>query len=195
MTMISQLRPAAVFLGLFMLVTGLAYPLMVTAVTQLLFPAEANGSLLKRGEEVVGSALIGQSFDDVRYFWGRPSATQPMPYNGVASEGSNLGPSNPALLARVQDRVAALRAAHPEHADENLPIDLVTASGSGLDPHISPEAARFQVGRVARARGFSEARVRKLVEAEIEGRHLGLLGEPRVNLLRLNLALDALTED
>jgi len=192
MTMISILRPAAVLLGVFTLVTGIAYPLAVTGVAQVAFPEQANGSLLERGGQVVGSALIGQSFDDARYFWGRPSATSPAPYDARVSTGSNLGPSNPALIASVGDRVAALRAAHPEHAAESVPVDLVTASGSGLDPHISPAAALFQVGRVARARGLSEERVRALVEAHVEGRSLGLLGEPRVNLLRLNLALDDL---
>lgn len=192
MTMISILRPAAVLLGVFTLVAGIAYPLAVTGVAQVAFPAQANGSLLEHGGQVVGSALIGQSFDDARYFWGRPSATSPAPYDARASTGSNLGPSNPALIASVGDRVAALRAAHPEHAAESVPVDLVTASGSGLDPHISPAAALFQVGRVARARGLSEDRVRALVEAHVEGRSLGLLGEPRVNVLRLNLALDDL---
>lgn len=192
MNMISILRPAAVLLGIFTLVTGIAYPLAVTGVAQVAFPEQANGSLLERGRQVVGSALIGQSFDEARYFWGRPSATSPAPYDARASTGSNLGPSNPALIASVGDRVAALRAAHPEHAAESVPVDLVTASGSGLDPHISPAAALFQVGRVARARGLSEERVRALVEAHVEGRSLGLLGEPRVNVLRLNLVLDDL---
>lgn len=190
--MISILRPAAVLLGLFTVVTGIGYPLAVTGVAQVVFPEQANGSLLERGGQVVGSALIGQSFDEPRYFWGRPSATSPLPYDARASTGSNLGPSNPALIASVRERVAALRAAHPEHAAESVPVDLVTASGSGLDPHISPAAALFQVGRIARARGLSEDRVRALVEAHVEGRSLGLLGEPRVNVLRLNLALDDL---
>ncbi len=192
MTMISILRPAAVLLGVFTLVTGIAYPLAVTGVAQVAFPAQANGSVLERGGQVVGSALIGQSFDGPRYFWGRPSATSPLPYDARASTGSNLGPSNPALIASVRERAAVLRAAHPEHAAESVPVDLVTASGSGLDPHISPAAALFQVGRVARARGLSEDRVRALVEAHVEGRSLGLLGEPRGNVLRLNLALDDL---
>ena len=190
--MISTLRPAAVLLGVFTLVTGVAYPLAVTGVAQVVSPERANGSLLERGGRVVGSALIGQSFDDPRYFWGRPSATGRSPYDARASAGSNLGPSNPALIAAVRARVVALRAAHPEHAADPVPVDLVTASGSGLDPHISPAAARFQVGRVARARGLPEERVRAVVEAHVEGRSLGLLGEPRVNVLRLNLALDGL---
>lgn len=192
MNMISILRPAAALLGLFTLVTGIAYPLAVTGMAQVVFPEQANGSLLERGGQVVGSALIGQSFDDARYFWGRPSATSPAPYDARASTGSNLGPSNPALIASVGDRLAALRAAHPEHTAQPVPVDLVTASGSGLDPHISPAAALFQVGRVARARGLPEDRVRALVEAHVEGRSLGLLGEPRVSVLRLNLALDGL---
>lgn len=190
--MIRILRPAVVLLGAFTLVTGIAYPLAVTVVAQVVCPAQAHGSLLERDGQVVGSALIGQSFDDARYFWGRPSATSPVPYDARSSTGSNLGPSNPALLTSVADRVSALRAAHPEHSNP-VPVDLVTASGSGLDPHISPAAARFQVGRVARARGLPEDRIRALVEAYVEGRSLGLLGEARVNVLRLNLALDELT--
>jgi len=186
------LRPAAVLLGLFTLVTGIVYPLVVTGVAQVAFREQANGSLIARDGRVVGSALIGQSFDDSRYFWGRPSATTPAPYDARASTGSNLGPSNPSLVASVEERTRALRAAHPEHAAQPVPVDLVTASGSGLDPDISPAAALFQVGRVARARGLREGRVRALVAAHVAGRSLGLLGEPRVNVLRLNLALDGL---
>lgn len=190
--MIDLLRPAAVLLGLFTLITGIAYPLAVTGVAQVAFPNEANGSLLERGGQVVGSTLIGQAFDDSRYFRGRPSATSPNAYDARASMGSNLGPTNPALVSAVRDRVAALRAAHPEHESQQVPADLVTASGSGLDPHLSPAAALFQVARVARARGLTEERVRSLVEEHVEGRSLGVLGEPRVNVLRLNLALDGL---
>lgn len=187
------LRPAAVLLGIFSLVTGVVYPLAVTGLAQVIFPGQANGSLIERGGHVVGSALIGQRFDDPRYFWGRPSATSPEPYDARASGGSNLGPTNPALVAAVRGRVASLRAAHPEHASQPVPVDLVTASGSGLDPHISSSAAFFQAGRVARARALAEDRVRSLIEAHVEGRALGLFGEPRVNVLRLNLALDELT--
>jgi K+-transporting ATPase ATPase C chain len=192
MNMMSLLRPASVLLGLFTLTTGIAYPLAVTAAAQVAFPGQANGSLVARGGQVVGSALIGQAFDDPRYFWGRPSATSPSSYDARASTGSNLGPTNPTLISSVRERVAALRAAHPEHAAEPVPIDLVTASGSGLDPHISRAAAHFQVGRVARARGLPEDRIRSLVEAHVEGRSLGIFGEPRVNVLQLNLALDGL---
>lgn len=185
-------RPAAALLGLFTLLTGVVYPLAVTAAAQALFPDRANGSLVRENGRVVGSSLLGQSFDDPRYFWGRPSATQPGAYEARSSGGSNLGPSNPALLAAITERVAMLRAAHPEHAGESVPVDLVTASASGLDPHVSPAAARFQSERVARARGWSPERVRALVEAHVEPRTLGVLGEPRVNVLRLNLALDAI---
>lgn len=190
--MLSQLRPAAVLLALFTLLTGLVYPLAVTASAQLLFPRQANGSLVEANGRVVGSSLVGQAFDDARYFWGRPSATTPVPYNAAASSGSNLGPTNPALATAVRERVAALRAAHPDQASTPVPVDLATASGSGLDPHVSPAAALFQVHRVARARALTDERVRRLVLEHVEGRSLGFLGEPRVNVLRLNLALDAL---
>lgn len=186
------LRPAAVLLGLFTFTTGIAYPIAVTGAAQIVFPEQANGSLLERGGQVVGSVLIGQAFDDPRYFWGRPSVTSPTPYEARASTGSNLGPSNPALLASVVERVAVLRSAHPEHAGQGVPVDLVTASGSGLDPHISLAAALFQVGRVARTRGLSEDQIRALVERHVEQRSLGVLGEPRVNVLRLNVGLDGL---
>jgi potassium-transporting ATPase KdpC subunit len=191
--MIDIVRPAAVLLGLFSLITGIAYPLAVTGTAQVVFPKQANGSLLERDGHVVGSRLIGQPFDDARCFWGRPSATAPSPYNASASTGSNLGPTNPALLTAVRERVAALRSAHPEQASVPIPVDLVTASGSGLDPHLSPAAALYQVHRVAAARGLAEDRVRTLVLDHIEGRSLGLLGEPRVNVVLLNVALDQLT--
>jgi K+-transporting ATPase ATPase C chain len=172
-------------------ITGVAYPLLVTGIAQLLFPEQATGTLIVLDGKAVGSSLIGQPFDDPRYFWGRLSATAPFAYNAGASSGSNLGPMNPALSKAVQDRVAALHAADPGNP-QAIPVDLVTASGSGLDPHISPAAALYQVRRVARARGLDEAAVRQLVERHVEGRQFGLLGEPRVNVLALNLALDAL---
>jgi len=192
--MMSVLKPAAVLLLLFTLLTGVVYPLAVSSVAQVFFPAQANGSLILAKERIVGSSLIGQAFDDPRYFWSRPSATSPTPYNAAASTGSNLGPTNPALHQAVRERAAALRALDAEHAAQPIPVDLVTASGSGLDPHISPSAALYQVPRVARARGLDQQRVRALVEANIEDRTLGLLGEPRVNVLILNLALDAIAQ-
>lgn len=188
-----QLRPALVLLALFTALTGIAYPLLVTGIAQVAFPQQANGSRITRREQVMGSALMGQDFTDPRYFWGRPSATTP-PYNAGASNASNLGPSNPALLTAVQERVAALRAADPEQR-QPVPVDLVTTSASGLDPHISPAAALYQVHRVALRRGLPEDRVRALVEVHIEDRTLGLWGEPRINVLRLNLALDDLTAE
>ena len=170
--------------------TGIAYPLLTTALA-LPFVDEAHGSLLTAGDRVVGSVLIGQNFTDPRHFWGRPSATSPQPYNGLGSGGSNLGPLNPALTDAVKKRVDMLRAADPGNS-RPIPVDLVTASASGLDPHISPEAADWQVPRVARTRGLAEARVRALVEAQLEPRQWGLFGEPRVNVLLLNRALDRL---
>ncbi len=186
----STIRPAVVLLGLLSLLTGIVYPLVVTAVAQAVFPAQANGSLIVQGGQVRGSALIGQPFDEPRYFWSRPSATTPA-YNASASSGSNLGPLNPALAAAVQARVEALRTADPGN-HQPVPSDLVTASGSGLDPHISPAAAFYQVGRVARVRGLDAERVRQLVAQHTEARALGILGEPRVNVLLLNLALERL---
>jgi K+-transporting ATPase ATPase C chain len=166
-------------------VTGVAYPLIVTGIAQVAFKEQANGSLIIQNEKVVGSSLIGQPFSDAKYFWGRPSATSPMPYNGAASSGSNQGPTNPALKEAVEGRIK-------DHGGKTpVPADLVTASGSGLDPHISPAAAEYQVARVAKARNIPEQRLRELVAQHTEGRQLGILGEPRVHLLRLNLALDA----
>lgn len=185
------LRQAIVLLLLLTAITGIAYPLLVTGLAQLLFPRQANGSLILRDGRLVGSTLIGQSFTDPKYFWGRPSATTPQPYNGTASGGSNLGPTNPALTTAAKQRIAALRAADPGN-DAPVPVDLVTASGSGLDPDISPAAAQYQIQRVARARGLPPAEVQRLVDRYTRGRQFGVLGEPRVNVLELNLALDRL---
>ena len=189
--MIKLLRPAVVLLLLLTAITGLAYPFAVTGLTQLLFPAQANGSLILRDGKPTGSALIGQRFTDPKYFWGRPSATTPQPYDGTASGGSNLGPSNPALTDAVKARIAALRAADPGNTAP-VPVDLVTASGSGLDPDISPAAALYQSNRVARTRGLPPDEVRALIDRYAQARQFGVLGEPRVNVLELNLALDKL---
>ena len=207
----NQLRPALISLMVWTLITGVIYPLVITGLAQIIFPDQANGSLLigqdapPYGEyygQPLGSALIGQSFDDPQYFWGRLSATSPYPYNAfnpdtlTASSGSNYGPLHPALLAAAQARIEALHTTAPGQTAQwftaPVPVDLVTASASGLDPHISPAAAERQVGRVARLRGLDEATVRQLVAQFTEGRQFGLLGEPRVNVLQLNLALDAL---
>jgi K+-transporting ATPase ATPase C chain len=185
---LKELRTALVIFVLLSLLTGVAYPLAVTAVGLAVFPHRANGSVIERDGNAVGSELIGQAFTDPRYFWGRPSATSPA-YNAAASSGSNLGPTNPDLLKAVRERVESLRTAHPEQTGP-VPVDLVTASASGLDPHISPAAAEYQVTRVAKAHGRSADELRRLVAAHTEGRTFGVLGEPRVNVLRLNLALE-----
>lgn len=185
-----QLRPALTLFVALSLITGLVYPLAVTGIAQAAFPAAANGSLIVRDGKTVGSELIGQSFADPRHFWSRPSATSPMPYNAANSSGSNQGPSNPALAEAVKSRIEALRAADPGNT-ASVPADLVTASASGLDPHISRAAADYQVARVARVRGLPVERVGTLVDEHTEHPLLGFIGEPRVNVLRLNLALDA----
>jgi len=186
-----NLRPALVLFAALGVLTGLVYPTLVTGAAQALAPWQANGSLVVGGDgDVIGSRLIGQTFDDAGHFWGRPSATSPSAYNAAASGGSNLGPTNPALVDAIRARVDALRAADPDD-DAPVPIDLVTTSASGLDPDITPAAALYQVHRVARARALDEAAVRALVEQHVEARLLGVLGEPHVNVLSLNLALDA----
>ena len=184
-----QLRPALTMLIVLTVLTGLIYPLTVTGLAQLFFPGQANGSLIMQEGKVVGSELIGQYFDKPEYFWSRPSATSPFAYNAAASGGSNLGPTNPVLIEAVRVRIVALRAVDPGN-DSPIPVDLVTASGSGLDPHISPTAAQYQVKRVARARGIDEVAVHDLVVKYTHGRQFGVLGEPRVNVVLLNLALD-----
>ena len=190
-TVASQLRPALLSLLFFTALTGLLYPAVVTGLAQVLFPAQANGSLILREGKPVGSELIGQPFSEPKYFWSRPSATSPQPYNAAVSGGSNLGPTNPDLEKTVAERIRLLREADPGNAAP-VPVDLVTASGSGLDPHISPAAASYQVPRVARVRGLKEEDLRKLIAEHTEDRQLGVLGEARVNVLRLNLALDSL---
>ena len=187
----AQIRPALMLLLVFTVLTGLIYPMVVTGLSQLVFPRQANGSLIVRNGQVVGSSLIGQQFDDPKYFWGRLSATSPNPYNAAASSGSNLGPANPALLDEVKARIDALKAADPTNALP-IPVDLVTSSGSGLDPDISVAAALYQLPRVARLRGLSESAVRALLDQHTTGRQFGFLGEPRVNVLELNLAVEAL---
>jgi len=187
----SLLRPAIVLFVILTAITGIVYPLVVTGIGEALFPHQANGSLIIQDGKPVGSTLIAQSFTDAKYFWSRPSATTPQPYNGNASTGSNLGPLNPALIDSVKERIAALQAADPGNRAK-VPVDLVTASASGLDPHISVAAANYQAARVARARGLPLVRVQALIAAHSEGRLLGVIGESRVNVLELNLALDAL---
>ncbi|HEX8948052.1 MAG TPA: potassium-transporting ATPase subunit KdpC [Dissulfurispiraceae bacterium] len=191
--MIKTIRITLMTLLLFTVLTGFIYPLVVTGIAQAIFPHQANGSIIVKNGKAVGSELLGQQFDDPKYFWGRLSATTPYPYNGGSSSGSNLGPNNPDLVKAVKSRIDALRAADPGNTAK-IPVDLVTASGSGLDPHISPAAAEYQVKRVARSRGMDEAKVKGLVKAYTGGRQLGILGEPRVNVLRLNLALDELKQ-
>ncbi|HET9113300.1 MAG TPA: potassium-transporting ATPase subunit KdpC [Burkholderiales bacterium] len=186
--MFRELRPAIVSFSLLTLLTGIVYPLALTGLSQLLMPQNANGSLMLKNGKAIGSTLIGQSFGDPGNFWSRPSATAPMPYNGTASGGSNLGPTNPALIDAVKARVQALHAADPDNRAP-IPVDLVTASGSGLDPDISPAAAAYQVARVAKARGMSIAAVRRLVAQYTQPRQFGVLGEARVNVLELNAAL------
>ncbi len=188
--MFAEFRPALVLLAVLTILTGAVYPLAVTGVAQIALPYQANGSLIERHGRAVGSELIGQPFSDPKYFWPRLSATSPYPYNAASSSGSNLGPLNPALLDEVAGRIKALRAADPGNAAP-VPVDLVTSSASGLDPDISPAAAAYQVERVAKARGLSAAKVRALVARYTQGRQLGFLGEPRVNVLAFNLALDA----
>ena len=195
--MLSQLRAAVVTLLTLTLLTGDAYPLLITGIAQAAFPRQAEGSLIVKDGKTVGSSLIGQSFDEPKYFWGRVSATgttadssKPQPYNGGASTGSNLGPTNPALEDEAKGRIKALQEADPGNTAP-VPVDLVTSSGSGLDPHISPAAALYQVHRVAKARGIDEARLRSLIEEHTDGPQLGVFGEPGVNVLELNLALDA----
>ena len=185
------IRPALSLFVLLSVLTGVLYPLAVTGIAQALFPAQANGSLILHDGQPVGSRLIGQSFTHPDYFWGRPSATAGRPYNGVASGGSNLGPLNPALIQAVEGRIAVLRAADPGNL-RPIPGDLVQSSASGLDPDISPAAAAYQIGRIARRRGLSAEQVAALVQTHTEGRWLGLLGQPRVKVLELNLALDRL---
>ena len=189
--MLKMIRTVIVSLFVFTILTGVIYPLAVTGIAQLIFPDQANGSLILKGGKPVGSSLIGQPFDDPKYFWGRLSATSPFPYNSASSSGSNLAETNPDLVKNVQGRIDALKASDPE-AGKQIPVDLVTASGSGLDPHISPAAAEFQIKRVAKARALDETKVRAIVAQYSEYRQLGILGEPTVNVLKLNLALDDL---
>jgi potassium-transporting ATPase KdpC subunit len=190
MTMFNQWLPALRMLVVMSVLTGVAYPLVVTGLAQVALPHTANGSLITVNGKTMGSRLIGQPFDDPKYFWSRPSATSPQPYNAMSSSGSNQGPLNPALSDAVKDRIKALRDADPGNAAP-VPIDLITASGSGLDPHISVAAAEYQAARVAKARGLSADNVRSLIAAHAEGRAFGVLGEARVKVLELNLALDS----
>ncbi|MBF0159825.1 MAG: potassium-transporting ATPase subunit KdpC [Magnetococcales bacterium] len=187
--MIKELKPAFLMLTILTILTGCIYPAIVTVMAQLLFPAQAVGSLINSNGHNIGSILVGQNFSDPRYFWGRPSATAPMPYNAAASSGSNMGPLNPALEEVVKSRIVTLKESDPQQTMA-IPVDLVTSSGSGLDPHISPAAAIWQIPRLARVRGLAVSVVEDLVRQHTEGRTFGVLGEPRVNVLSLNLALD-----
>lgn len=189
--MLAQLRAAIIVFVALTLITGVAYPFLVYAVAQTLFPTAANGSVVREGDKYVGSSLIGQPFDDPKYFWGRPSATSPSPYNGLAGSGSNQGPTNPALIDVVKDRVKKLRDADPENR-QPIPGDLVFASASGLDPHISPAAVKFQAGRVAKARSLSREQVEQLIDQHVQQPTVGIFGQPRINVLNLNLSLDRL---
>lgn len=192
MTIREQVRPALVLLVVFTVITGLVYPALVTGIARVAFPKQAVGSLIERDGHVLGSRLIGQPFSDPKYFWSRPSATSPVPYNAASSSGSNLGPLNPALISAVRERANGVRTANPADTTP-VPMDLVTSSASGLDPDISPEAAAYQADRVARVRGMSREAVVSLVDRFTEGRTFGALGEPRVNVLLLNLALDSIS--
>jgi K+-transporting ATPase ATPase C chain len=189
--MLKILRPVMVSLFVFTVITGILYPLAVTGIAQLLFPVQANGSVIVKNGKLAGSSLIGQPFDNPAYFWGRLSATSPFPYNSASSSGSNMAQTNPGLLKQAKERISALSEADPQ-ASARVPADLATASGSGLDPHVSPAAAEYQIKRVAKIRRLDEAQVRTLVRNYTEGRQLGIFGEPRVNVLKLNLALDGL---
>jgi len=194
MHMLKMLRSVILSIFVFTILTGIIYPIVVTGIAQLIFPVQANGSLVVQDGKAVGSALIGQPFDKLEYFWGRLSVTQPFPYNSASSSGSNLAETNPALLKNAQGRIDALRAADPLAGGKKIPVDLATASGSGLDPHISLAAAEYQANRVAKARSIDVAKVRSLILQHTEGRQFGIIGEPRVNVLKLNLALDRLQE-
>ena len=190
--MIKHLKPAVILFVILTVLTGVIYPAVVTGLAQLLFPSQANGSLITGiDDKPIGSSLIGQPFSSPGHFWGRPSATAPFPYNAGASSGSNLGPTNPALVDAVKARIEVLKAADPDNKAP-IPVDLITASGSGLDPHISPAAAVYQINRVAKIRHIKQEKLRALVEANTEARQWGFLGEPRINVLTLNLALDAM---
>ena len=189
--MSSLIRPAIVLFLIMTVITGVAYPLVVTGIAQIVFPNQAGGSLIEKDGKAIGSRLIGQSFSDPKYFWSRPSATVPQPYNGLASSGSNQGPLNPALTDAVKSRIEALRAADPTNTAP-VPVDLVTASASGLDPEISLAAAAYQAARIARVRGLKPEAVGALIASHAQGKFLGVIGEPRVNVLELNLALDTL---
>ena len=189
--LLAQIRPAIVSFILFTVLTGVLYPLFVTGIAQTLFHKQAEGSLIiAKDGKILGSSLIGQQFDDPKYFWGRISATSPA-YNASASTGSNLGPSNPALLNEVSDRISALKGADPDN-NAPIPVDLVTSSGSGLDPHISLAAAQYQLARVARVRGLTQGAIQQIIDQNTQGRFLGFIGEPVVNVLQVNLALDQL---